>query len=278
MPKRKRETTATTIEKRISEGRGQGRGAAYTPWLNIHDVGSNGVSSRINGWTTSRIHHLLSRGETANFYVFDYAKQVVDIREQFPLLPIEKTIAIAERLGVRHPSDPKTRSPVVMTTDFLLTIRNGLNETEVARTVKPSNELASSRGIEKFAIELEYWKARKTNWGIICEDRVTKTVARNIEWVHNFRDLPEGLSLAEKGLEQIETFLIPLISSKTAPSRATSECDDRLGLEPGTALSLVRHFIATRRWAVKMTRRIDPTSPLIFTKTPASTAQTVDAA
>ncbi len=278
MPKRKRETTATTIEKRISEGLGQGSGAAYTPWLKIHDVGSNGVSSRISGWTTSRVHHLLSRLETANFYVFDWSKQVIDLREQFPLLPIEETVAIAELLGVRHPSDPKTRSPVVMTTDFLLTIGNGLIETEVARIVKPANELASPRVIEKFSIEWEYWKSRGINWGVLCENQVTQAIAANVEWIHNFRYLPENLMLDEKWLRQIEGFLLPQILQNIPLSQATSNCDDRLGLELGTALSAVRHFIATHRWAVKMTRRIDPTSPLIFTKTPASAAQTVDAA
>ncbi len=46
----------------------------------------------------------------------------MDIREQFPLLPIEETIIIAEELGIKHPTDPNTGEPVVMTTDFLVTV------------------------------------------------------------------------------------------------------------------------------------------------------------
>ncbi len=56
------------------------------------------------------------------WYALDWAPSVVDIREQFPLLPIEDTLRIAERLGYRHPRHPQTRRPIVMTTDFLVTI------------------------------------------------------------------------------------------------------------------------------------------------------------
>ncbi|MGP7816533.1 TnsA endonuclease N-terminal domain-containing protein [Niallia sp. 01092] len=52
----------------------------------------------------------------------EYSGFIVDIREQFPLLPIEETIIIAEELGIKHPTDPNTGEPVVMTTDFLVTV------------------------------------------------------------------------------------------------------------------------------------------------------------
>ncbi|WP_077849884.1 TnsA endonuclease N-terminal domain-containing protein [Clostridium puniceum] len=37
---------------------------------------------------------------------------VVDIREQYPLLPIEDTLAIALELGIKHPEDPQTHQPI----------------------------------------------------------------------------------------------------------------------------------------------------------------------
>lgn len=36
------------------------------------------------------------------------------IREQFPLLSQEEPIIIAKELGVKHPTDPKTREPIVV--------------------------------------------------------------------------------------------------------------------------------------------------------------------
>ncbi|GGH79626.1 hypothetical protein JOD43_001737 [Pullulanibacillus pueri] len=59
------------------------------------------------------------------FYLSEYPDFVVGIREQFPLLPLEETIVTADELGIKHPTDPKTSEPIVMTTDFLLTINNG---------------------------------------------------------------------------------------------------------------------------------------------------------
>nr|WP_238602194.1 TnsA endonuclease N-terminal domain-containing protein [Lysinibacillus parviboronicapiens] len=57
------------------------------------------------------------------FYLTEYSDFfVVDIREQYPLLPLEETIVIADELGLKHPTDPKTIEPDVMTTDFLLTV------------------------------------------------------------------------------------------------------------------------------------------------------------
>lgn len=53
------------------------------------------------------------------FCLTEYSDLVVDVREQFPLLPLEETIVIAEELGIKHPTDPKIGEPIVMTTDFL---------------------------------------------------------------------------------------------------------------------------------------------------------------
>ena len=47
---------------------------------------------------------------------------VVDIREQFPLTR-EDTWHIADEKGIKHPTDPKSQIPIVMTTDFLITIK-----------------------------------------------------------------------------------------------------------------------------------------------------------
>ena len=41
----------------LKEGRGQGTGADYKPWIYIHDFPSRGISARIPGRTTGRIHH-----------------------------------------------------------------------------------------------------------------------------------------------------------------------------------------------------------------------------
>jgi TnsA endonuclease N terminal len=135
MAKRKRKTTKKQIEKRLKEGRGQGRRENYKPWLRIQDVGSIGLSTRIKGWKSNRIHQFLSKLELSYFYLLEWSKEVIDIREQFPL-DLDETKAIAQELGVKHPTDPFTQEQVVMTTDFLITIKKPLSEQDVARTIK----------------------------------------------------------------------------------------------------------------------------------------------
>lgn len=69
MAKRKRKTDATVYDQRIKEGRGQGYGLDYKPWLLIHDVPSLGLVTRAKGWKTGREHHLLSQLELEYFYL-----------------------------------------------------------------------------------------------------------------------------------------------------------------------------------------------------------------
>ncbi|TVQ57973.1 MAG: hypothetical protein EA355_03075 [Rhodobacteraceae bacterium] len=112
--------TEEKIQKRFAEGFGRGVGRDYKPWLTVgRSAPSVGSSNRSGARTTGRVHHYLSDTERNAFLIYDWAASVVDIREQFPLDRGE-TRAIAEAMGVRHPTYPGTAVPVVMTTDFLL--------------------------------------------------------------------------------------------------------------------------------------------------------------
>ncbi|MBW4440696.1 MAG: hypothetical protein KME10_05560 [Plectolyngbya sp. WJT66-NPBG17] len=48
MAKRKRDTNATTIENRLKEGRGQGKGANYTPWIHLQKHPLQSVARIVN--------------------------------------------------------------------------------------------------------------------------------------------------------------------------------------------------------------------------------------
>nr|WP_243458151.1 TnsA endonuclease N-terminal domain-containing protein [Sporosarcina sp. Te-1] len=121
--------------------------------MTIHDVSSKGRSTRLKGIKTNRQHEFLADLERNYFYLTEYSNLIVDIREQFPLLPLEETIIIANELGINHPTDPKTGDLIVMTTDFLLTVNKGQDVTEVARTIKIKGKLLKERVLEKFEIE-----------------------------------------------------------------------------------------------------------------------------
>ena len=127
MAKRKYGISEDKINRYIKEGRGSGTKENYKPWIKIQDVSSKGRSNRIKGIKTNRIHHFLSDLETKCFYILEWDDNVVDIREQYPLIDRETAMKIANEKNIRYPIDYKTRTPVVMTTDFLVTkYENGI--------------------------------------------------------------------------------------------------------------------------------------------------------
>src|SRR5262249_28974844 len=149
MGKRRVRWTRESIDRRLTEGRGDGTGINYQPWLRVQDVPSKGRIHRIKGCVTGRVHHLLSDLEAKVFYAFDFSPSVLDIREQFPLLPLEDTLAIAEECGVSHPADPGTKHPVVMTTDLLVTSHHAGGRIHEARAIKYQSDLKKLRVLEK---------------------------------------------------------------------------------------------------------------------------------
>lgn len=258
MAKRKRQITQRVIERYIKEGRGQGKGDKYIPWIKIHDVASLGRATRIKGWKTGRIHHLLSDLETSFFYMLEFNDDVIDIREQFPL-DLEETIDIADELGIRHPIDPFTRHPIVMTTDFLVDINKGIDKknTVLARTVKYSNELEKLRVMEKFEIERCYWNKRDIDWGIVTEKQINKDFVKNIKWIHKRLSLDGVIDISNDELVYIEEVIrYEVIKSEDNISNIAKEVDIKLNIDTGTTLAIVRFFLANKIWKVDMTEDI----------------------
>jgi hypothetical protein len=258
MAKRDRSTTEKKIEKAIEDGRGKGQGAEYKPWLTIRDVPSLGMATRIKGWKTNRVHHLLSKMELHYFYTLEWSDAVIDIREQYPLLPLERTLEISKSLGIKHPVDPKSQTPIVMTTDFLITV-NTLKGQEIrARTIKSSSEL-KGRTIEKFAIEQQFYNEQEIDWGIVTDIEKPNIFIRNIEWLYNAKSLENFKVIDINKLNRISLHLFEdLINSKESLSFICLSSDEKYGLKPGTCLFTVKHMLANKRWLVDMNNEIDP--------------------
>lgn len=268
----RRRNDIDAIESRLKDGCGQGRGKDYTPWLTVRDVPSHGLASRIPGHTAGRDHHVFSNLEADCFYLLDWWVATDDIREQFPLLPAEATQGIARNLGLRHPTDPSTKRPIVMTTDFLATVRRDGGLTEEAYAVKPSTELESDTVIAKLEIERAYWGERGVTWRIVTERDMPAGRVANYRWLHSAR-VATGLPVSPSRLVQVLASLQQAVD--VAPRDGLSTVclreDERLGLQTGACLAVVRYAIATKRWAVDLSARIEPTKPLRRT-TPSRTA------
>lgn len=152
-----------TFDKtRIAQRRGEGRLENYKPWIQIHEMSSKGISWRILGSKTGRIHHLLSTLEKKVFLHFDSRPDVIDIREQFPL-PLRETMTIAVARNIRHGQN--NGEPITMTTDFVIDFQ----DRQLAVFVKPFNKI-SRRMLEKFQIEKDYWASQNVQL-ILCTEK-----------------------------------------------------------------------------------------------------------
>lgn len=267
MAKRNRSTTQAVIDRRIQEGRGQGTGATYQPWLLVQDVPSKGLAHRIKGWKTKRVHHLFSNHERDYFYILEWSAFVQDIREQYPLLPLEETLTIAEENLIRHPVDPKTRQPIVMTTDFLVTVVRDGSPVNQARSVKPVNQLNKTRVLEKLELERLYWQKRDIDWGIVTEREIPQTIADNVRLLHGYHSLADR-PLSTGDIDTIGTVLTRQVRAEESPLRdIAAECDQLLGYEPGTCLTVAYYLLANHHWNTDLNRPLDPGAALVLLDT-----------
>lgn len=253
MPRRRPKVDTTNVAKRVAEGRGQGRGAAYLPYLFVRDVPSCGLSSRVPGRTVGRVHHVFSRLEADCLYLLDYIPAVVDIREQFPLLPLGETREIAATLGWRHPAQPKTKADVVMTSDFLVTLALPNGETaDLAIACKPASRLRDERTLQKLDIERHYWAARDVPWQIVTERDLPRATVASVRWMLTVGN-PAGV-VAPDQIDRLTDHLFARVTSApdTPLASVCAAEDDRCGLAPGSCLTLARHALATRRWVVDL--------------------------
>ena len=245
----------------IQEGYGTGVGSTYKPWIKIQDVPSLGRVTRIKGIKTKRQHELLSDMERNYFYILEFSDKVLDIREQFPLLPLEDTLSIVEELGIRHPKELKTKEDIVMTTDFLITIETNSGIKQVARTVKSKDDLLSRRIIEKFEIEREFWKRRDIDWGIVTEKEINKTIANNISFVREYKILEELDSFNNIDYRDISDYIAEYIKRIVDDTRSirtiSSEFDKDMNLDIGSGLSIFKYLVANKIIEIDITKNID---------------------
>jgi len=241
MAKRSTGWTEQKIAKYEKEGRGQGEFGNYKPWLTIQDVPSEGRSHRPIGWKTNRIHHLLSDMERNLFYCLEWANDVLDIREQFPIMNREETVQISEELGISHPKDKETGTPIVLTTDLFITVKRENGIRYVAKSVKPSDKLEDKRTVEKLDIEREYWTRKGVSWALITEKDLMPNFVRNMATLH-----PYYYPKTHEHVVLGDELCFWLSESKETLVTQLSRFDEEHGLDAGSALSLFKYLLARK--------------------------------
>lgn len=238
MAKAKSSFSEIQIVRRIKEGRGQGHGKDYMPWLTVQEVSSSGRSHRIYSHKTGRVHHLLSDLELAFFLCLEWESNVLDIREQFPLL-LSDTKQLALDSGIKHPAIRGVEQ--VMSTDFLVNCRKGSFQ-QFAIQVKYVEALKDERTIEKLELERRYWQQKQIPWIILTDKEINPAVKENIEWLYSVKTVED---VSVELLTQLPT-LAHIFQEKTHENiiNVCKHVDIAYGLELGKTLSEVRALAA----------------------------------
>lgn len=128
-----------------------------------------------------------SDAELYAFLIFQMNSAIVDIREQFPLLPILDTIQISKELNIKHPPRYKKMDDdkYVMTSDFNLLVKDDDGFKEIVRAIKTEDDYQDERTKEKLLLEKEYWQRRNVDWGLIIHSEKSITIGRNIYSIYN---------------------------------------------------------------------------------------------
>ena len=178
-------------ETKLRQGRGKGTGLDYLPWIFGREFNSRGTASSVPDWKHGRMIQCLSQAERWFYYRLRWNDRGVDIREQFPLLPLSETAEIAAMFGTKGSFNNR----MVMTTDFLVTMDDG---SEIALTVKAGKDDVTPRVNELLNIEREYWRRRGVKYFIGFKEDLNPTEIMNTRDVvacYSFENVYDDISL-----------------------------------------------------------------------------------
>lgn len=256
--------TQADIDRYIAQGYGQGEGESYKPWVRVQDVPSQGRSHQVPGIKVDRVYHTLSDLEYAYLLVLEFSEQVVDIREQYPLLPVESAQRIAAEHGIDYPRYVSSRVPFVLSTDFLVTYLDGQGQKHLAaRAVKYRADISPGspnvqRTLEKLEIERWFWGAE--DWQLVTEDCIGKETLQNLAWLSEGALIPTDLGGAEVRLSFLEV-LEDLSGSERMLSSLLRTAGTAVHLTYPQSIALFKHLV----W-IKTIRFDLRTQPLKLTR------------
>lgn len=240
--------TEERIRRLQRDGRGRGEGKTYVPWLKVARPGFKLASTfRMFGRLTGREHHLLSPGEASTFWMLERSPYVLDIREQFPL-DRGISIGVAQAARLPHKPYPGTQVPIVMTIDFMVTMRGPCRYR--AFSVKAGPELSDPDVLIGLELERRICDAMNVPYHLVVHHDIDKRLLRNIRLLQGAaRDIRRRRSALERR-EQMADRLESALRSSEQHSTLAEFCldfDTEHGLRHGYALMTAKWLMWQRR-------------------------------
>jgi len=179
----------------------------------------------------------MSNLETSFFFILDWSDNVLDIREQYPMLDIRQIIEIAESAQIKYPYDHKSGFPYIMTSDFFIETLDG----PVIVTVKTTSDLENPRTREKLEIERRYWQSRNIKWSVVTENEINTTKAKNIEWLTQAKDL-EWFGIPKHMQESCILYFGTHYGCNVNLGELLTEVEMEFNLTAGAGLNIYKHM------------------------------------
>lgn len=242
------------IARLQAKGHGSGSGAGYRPWLTATMFSSQGRTRQVWSHKTGRVHHLFSDVEYRLFVALEWSRDVLDIREQYPL-DRDITLEVARTLKLNHPYYPGTNVPAVMTVDFLVTRLRGGETVLEAFDAKRTEEAEDERSLTKLEIARESLNALGFDHHIVLHTSIPESTVKNIEWVRDALPRPgENLPSSDywHSLQGRMAQGWPTAQKSASLQAFCQQFDSLHGCEPGTGLRVARMLINERVIAAPM--------------------------
>jgi hypothetical protein len=245
---KRRFKTDADIDRHIKEGFGLGDGSSYKPWIRVQDISSVGRSRKTPGFKSGRLHHTLSDLEYYYLLLLEFSDEVVDIREQYPLFATPRARDLAAEMGIRYPNYLGTQLPLVITSDFALTIQVPDGKTRLAiRTCKYESELTDPqkgpRIIEKLELERAIWAEHGvTDWKIVTDRLMEPILKDNLQWLHGSAWVESNMATEEQKMQFIEAAVHTADGIRTLASVVRS-ISNSVGLPYSNGTSLFKYLV-----------------------------------
>lgn len=257
--------TEELIKKRQKAGRGQGSASDYLPWISVQEFSSQGNQTRVPSLVFNRTVHTFSYIEHAMYLYHEFQPGLLDYREQYPM-DRSITLGAAKALGIRHPTYPVTRNPVVMTLDALVFRKAPDGTTAVsAWDAKPLAKLDEPRIREKLALHKAYCKFIGIPHYLFTENSVSSNFIANIEWLRGSLPKPGE---HDSVLPLITTHTNRIIEAVAATSKKLSigqfcaNYDDANQFERGITMRLFKILLWNRVISVDLNAKAVEQLPL----------------
>lgn len=155
----------------------------YTAWLHTRECCKGHGTRHIirDLFYAVRLIYLMSDLEKKVYYTLRSRPDIVEIFEQYPLLPLSETEELCIKYGIRHPRKQGSKYNNTMSTDFLILQKDEDGNVKfVACAVKPSSKLKNKRVKEKIFIEEKYWERCGIEFGVMTEKDVDSVYVKNV--------------------------------------------------------------------------------------------------